>query len=436
MPHNFRNTLFWFLDWLKGSKVRKHYKAVKKIHEDHTSEFAASERKKYLAKILRHCTKTVPYYRNLGISEMVLERFPVVNKNTIRQNPGLFHSASYANEKTFKATTSGSTGTPFTVLHDSNKKNRHTADVRFYWEAVGHFWGTKFYYLKIWNQKNKKSVRVQKMQNIVPIDVYKMDDDTIRSLLKNIDQSTVAKSILGYASALDRIAKYLKRHPVNMADSEVISIVAMSEALDGPTKNALQECFGCPVVSRYANIENGMLAQQTSASDKDFLMNMASHQIEILSMHNNTPVDDGQMGRIVVTDLFNQAMPMIRYDTGDLGIMGKSKKDGKTHYVLKKVEGRKMDIIYDTHGEPISSFTITNSMWKYTELAQYQFVQNSNKDYEFKLNSPGQFLREDELITEFKGYLGQDAHIAISYVEEIPLLSSGKRKKVLNLTDG
>lgn len=432
MPPTLRNTIFWLLDRLKGGKVRKHHMAIKQINADHGSDFAISERKRYLTEILRHCRETVPYYRKLGITDTLLEEFPIVDKNLIKINSSLFRSDAYANEKTYQATTSGSTGIPFTVLHDTDKKRRHKADVRFYWESVGHFWGTKLFYLKIWNRQNRKSKLVQKMQNIVPVDVFKMDDGTIRELSDSIKTDNVPKSILGYASALDRIVKYLERNPTDMSNTHVISIVAMSEALDGPTKQALQECFDCPVVSRYANIENGMLAQQTSGSGNDFLVNMASYHIEILSMQENIPVEEGKIGRIVVTDLFNRAMPMIRYDTGDLGIMGKSERDGRTRYVLKKVEGRKMDAICDTRGEPISSFTITNSMWKYNDLAQYQFIQVAKKEYEFKLNTLGKFRREDELVEEFKGYLGSDAAIRVTYVKEIPLLSSGKRKKVLN----
>jgi len=90
------------------------------------------------------------------------------------------------------------------------------------------------------------------------------------------------------------------------------------------------------------------------------------------------------------------------------------------------------ETIYDTQSEPISSFTITNNMWKYIELAQYQFIQISENGYKFKLNSQKKFLREEELVMEFKGYLGEDARIKVEYVDEIPLLSSGKRKKVLN----
>lgn len=420
------------LDWLKGAKIRKHHNAVKKINEDHNSEYAVQERMGYLSEMLQHCKETVPFYRKLGLTGNQLENFPVTNKTLIKTSSVSFRSEAYTDKKTFEATTSGSTGTPFTVLHDVDKKRRHTADVHFFWESVGHTWGTRFFYLKIWNRQNSKGKLTQKMQNIVPIDVFKLDDDKICVLLDSVITDTSQKSILGYASALDRIVKYLERNPTDMSKANVISIIAMSESLDGPTKKTLNEYFDCPVVSRYANLENGMFAQQTSWSGNDFLVNLASYHIEILDLKENVHAKEGEMGRIVVTDLFNRAMPMIRYDTGDLGILGKSEKDGKTHYVFKKVEGRKMDAIYDTKGEVVSSFTITNSMWKYIELAQYQFIQISRKKYTFKLNSVEKFRRAHELIEEFKGYLGKDAEIKVEYVNEIPLLSSGKRKKVLN----
>ena len=432
MLGTFRNSLFWISDWLKGAKIRKHHNAVKRINEDHGSDYSVRKRKKYLSDLLRHCQQTVPYYRNLGITDTQLENYPVTNKNMIKAASVSFRSDKYVGKKTYEASTSGSTGTPFTVLHNPDKKRRHTADVRFFWESVGHAYGTRFFYLRIWTNQNKKSKIVQKRQNIVPVDVFKLDDKSIQAFLEEVSSTNSPKSILGYASVLDSIVKYIQRLPMDMSNANVISIIAMSESLDIPTKNALNDYFDCPVVSRYANTECGMLAQQTSKFKDDFLANFASYHIEILDLQTNTPLEEGKMGRIVVTDLFNWAMPMIRYDTGDLGILEKSKHNGKTHYVFKKVEGRKMDTIYNTKGEPISSFTITNNMWKYIELSQYQFVQILKKEYIFKLNALEKFSREQELIEEFTGYLGKDASIKVEYVDEIPLLSSGKRKKVLN----
>ena len=287
--------------------------------------------------------------------------------------------------------------------------------------------------MKIWNRQNNKSKLSRFMQNIVPIDVFKLTDERITRLLKTLQKDGSPKSLIGYASALDAMVSYLERNATDIPGATVLSVIAMSEPLAEPTKRVLKNYFGCPVVSRYANLENGILAQQTGKLPEDFLMNLASYEIEILDMEQDVPAKEGEMGRIVVTDLYNRAMPMIRYDTGDIGIAGKAGADDTLQHVFKRIEGRKMDAIYDTQGDLISSYILAVHMWKYKELEQYQFIQQSEKQYQFKLCTRDKFERERELTLEFRGYLGKDAKIEVTYVEEIPLLSSGKRKKVVNM---
>lgn len=71
-------------------------------------------------------------------------------------------------------------------------------------------------------------------------------------------------------------------------------------------------------------------------------------------------------------------------------------------------------------------------MWQYTEIEQYQLVQYGPKNYLFKINISKPFSRKDQLEQEFIKYLGADADFKIEFVDEIPLLASGKRKKIVN----
>ena len=81
-----------------------------------------------------------------------------------------------------------------------------------------------------------------------------------------------------------------------------------------------------------------------------------------------------------------------------------------------------MDLIYNTSGSLVSSYIITNNMWKYLEIKQYQFIQTGEKEYLFKLNVDVPFEREKELVDEFSGYFGEGCSISVEYVKEIPLL--------------
>jgi phenylacetate-CoA ligase len=204
----------------------------------------------------------------------------------------------------------------------------------------------------------------------------------------------------------------------------------MSEGLDPATKASMTEIFDCVAVSRYSNVENGILAQQPADGAMHFVINTASYCIEVLQLDTNQRVAYGAPGRIVVTDLYNLGMPIIRYDTGDIGVLEIDPITGRE--VLVRIEGRRMDSVFDTKGQLVSSFTITNQMWKYPEIIQYQFIQKGERNYQFILNVKDAFKRERELIDEFKNYFGIDAVIGIDYTQEIPLLHSGKRKKVKN----
>jgi phenylacetate-CoA ligase len=269
------------------------------------------------------------------------------------------------------------------------------------------------------------------MQNTIPVDVIHLNDQKIEELITRMQKDGSTFGILGYASALELICKYLDRKQPEPIKANVQSIITISESLNDYTKSTMRKYFGIPVVSRYSNLENGIIAQQEINGNPRFLINTASYYLEVLKMDLDEPAAEGELGRIVVTDLFNYAMPMIRYDTGDVGAMVTDPENpGKLYF--SKIEGRKLDMLYDTKGEIVSSYIAYKNMWQYTDIKQYQLIQEGAKDYTFKINAEKSFNREAQLVQEFKSFLGTDANFKIEYVDEIPLLASGKRKKVVN----
>lgn len=216
--------------------------------------------------------------------------------------------------------------------------------------------------------------------------MIELSDVAIEKLLSELNEDHSTIGFLGYASAYDAICKFLDRNKHIRMNANVSSAIAMSEGLNDYTKKAMEKHFHCSCISRYSNVENGMIAQQMPGITNEFYINFASYYVELLNLENNNTCSLGKPGRIVVTDFYNKAMPLIRYDTGDIGTMGERIMNGKKFPVLEKIEGRKMDMVFNSNGDLVSSFTITNGMWKYTELNQYQFIQKGKKEYHFKLN--------------------------------------------------
>jgi phenylacetate-CoA ligase len=322
--------------------------------------------------------------------------------------------------------TSGSTGTPFKVVQDSNKVSRNAADNLYFSQLAGYTLGNKLYYFRMWNAFEKKGLLSRWALNMVPVDVFDLTDDYLKTFFEKLRLNKTKKSWLGYASTFETLCKYLDKTNATPIKCNLKSVIAISESLTPYTKETLKKYFNVNTVSRYSNVENGIIAQQLTNTSY-FLINTASYVVEILDFNSNKPLDYGKTGRIVVTDLYNYAMPLIRYDTGDVGAIELI----NNQLVLTSVEGRKIDAITNTKGEIIAN-NILLLLNKYHELNQCQLIQKADKQYLFKINIDGPFKNEAGFIAEFKTHLGHDATIDIAYVNEIPMLASGKRRVMVN----
>lgn len=426
-----RKKIFWSVDFFKGSPIRKHYNDIEFIIENYDSKESKSRRDNNLTNVLNNALKHTPYYK-INSKGANLEDFPIIDKTIVRENYEEFKSLNFINEKNTPVVTSGSTGTPFKLFHNKNKRVRHVADIIYFTKKAGFEIGTPLIFMKVWNDINRKSSLKLFMENIKPYNILNYTDDDVAELLQHLEKNKSSKSVFCFASTCDVIVNYLDNIKSKDLNYNVKTIITNSDELRKSTKDKMEKYFKIPVLSRYSNMECGMLAQQKPSDGYEFELNHASYHFEILDLDEDKPVKPGEIGRVVITDLFNYCMPLIRYDTGDLAYLSANIKDENSAPVLERIEGRKVDLLYDTNNKVITSHIITVNMWKYAELRQYQFVQIGFGKYVFRLNPWTTFPREEELIKEFKGYFGNDADIKIEYVNEIPLLASGKRKLVVN----
>jgi len=427
-----RDKIFWFQDFLRGKKVTNHYEQIKLIIENKDTAVTKKIQETNLNDLLSYAVDNTDFYKSYK-DFTSLQDFPVVNKNIIREDYSQFISKQHNPESLYKVTTSGSTGTPFTAYQDGIKRARHTADNIIFNEKAKLRLGDKLYYFRIWNKINQKGRFKKYMQNIVECDAGVFTKDALEQLLNQLREDVASKSMLAYSSTYEALATKIAEYNLSTEGIQMTSIITMSERLPEHSKEALRTMFCCPVVSRYSNMENGFIAQQCLEENNEYHINTASFHIEILQFNNDRQVEQGEMGRIVVTDLFNFGMPIIRYDTGDVAIMNDSSSCEWNTAVFSKVFGRKVDFIFSTDDNIISPHVITNTMWKYPDIQQFQFVQKGKTNYLLKLNSAELSKSlEKEIVTDFRSYLGNNAEIKFEYVNEIPVLNSGKRKKIVN----
>lgn len=415
---NLRKFAFHALDFFRGSKIRKDFAEIKYFVETN------NDNSSQLSRLLRQCTQNVPAYKNFSEYRSLFD-FPVVNKMILRENLNDHISSQYNLNELKSTTTSGSTGTPFKIYFDERKIRRHTAALMYWNSKAGADLGNRLFYLRVWNKLNMKSDFRQFLENIYPIEVANFEKEEVDSLMERINKSKAKSAILGFASAITTLLHS------SIIPNNISGIIAMSEHLSETVRLKLQEKFKCSVYARYSNMENGFIAQQYDNSG-EYLINRADYIVEVLRLNEDKPAEPGEIGRLVVTDLYNFAMPFVRYDTGDLGEIA-VKEDGRK--VIKQIVGRRSDMILSSDGKLLSSHSITNSLWDFPEIVQFQFIQKDKAKYLMKLNMGNHkdsFARENELDGILKQYLGEDAQITFEYVHEIPVLNSGKRRYIIN----
>ncbi|UNY98402.1 CoF synthetase [Zhouia spongiae] len=432
MFEKLRGNFFWFCDLLQGGNIRSHYNQIKYLFEGRDDDLQRRQmQQQSIQNLINHAKDTVAYYKQYEKVKSITD-FKVIDKNIIRDSYNDFLSDKYHMKSLKQVYTSGSTGTPFKVYQDKNKRRRNAADNLFFAEKSGYKIGEKLYYIRHWDQYNKKGLLEFWLKNMVMHPISSMADDDIEKLLDKIRKDKKNVNIISYASGLEKIAQFIKKtSPQKAPFHNIKSILSIAEAISETSKSILSDYFNTPVICRYSNVENGILSQQIVNKEDGYYINTASYYVEILDMNEDKVLPLGSMGRIVITDLYNYAMPMIRYDTGDIGQLECVADLNNKKLVLKKIEGRKSDMIYDTRGKHISSYTVYHLL-KYSHIEQYQFIQANTKEYIFKLKVTPEFSSEKEIKREFKDYLGEDSKISFEYVNEIPLLSSGKRKFVVN----
>lgn len=407
---------------------------LKKAMEDinakmNSAEYAKSVNSGHPAALdamLCYAIDNTSFYSGIQKDGVCLSDFPVMNKTKLNAHYDEIKVHAFDDKKTHEMHTSGSTGIPFTVVQDLAKRERHIADLKYFGALGGYLDRDPMCYLRA---KPTATPAEQERDNIWQLDICNLSEKNLTDYY-HVMVEKKCTALMAYPSTLETAVDFWSKHFTN--NSCIKTIISTSETLTDEVKEKLRAFFGneVGVYARYSNTENGILGQETGKSGL-FHLNWASYYFEILKLESDEPAEDGELGRIIVTDLYNKAFPMIRYDTGDVARMH---CDGsETLPVFTELYGRRMDLIYDTKGEVVSPFLLCRTMRLSHGIEQWQFIQETAKEYTLKITANTEVKPSCEKEVEsFKNTLGQDADIRVEYVENIPVMNSLKRKLIVS----
>lgn len=415
---NIRQFGFWALDFFRGGIIRKNYKEIQQ-NDSHIRE-------KNLKDLLEYAQMHVSFYKNVNFKE--LKGFPVVNKSIFKEQGFNCISDEFPNYQNLQIVkTSGSTGTPLVVYLDSNKRKRVIADLLVINDKIGWELGSHYVYLRSWTSNKRQSKFAKIAKNFLEVNVADFDDCS-KEQLYNYFLKHKNSVFVGYSCSVCDFMDWVKRKGKDGRALKLKLIHCSAEELLEIKRKELRDTFGCPVYNRYSNNESGLIAMMEDGTNV-FKVNTASLRIELLKLDSDEYVIPGEMGRVVVTDLFNHAMPLIRYDIGDLAISDDNSEDIKT---IKKLCGRSADILTGPDGRLISNTIAASIAETISSISKWQLAQISKNKFELRYIGKLSLDEKKELDSRMRGALGSDTEYSIIEYSDLPLSKTGKFKTLLN----
>lgn len=328
-----------------------------------------------LGRILEVATQRSGYYKRLKIAKSDnsvewLNRFPLLEKEHLRANTESILTCK--KEGLICQKSSGSSGIQSTVYWDKGEWSEIQAFQTHWWEWAGYRLGLPLLQTGMTTKRGvvKKVKDVLTRTDYFPAFAFS-NEEALKTLKKQVCKN---QYLGGYASSLFLLAKIALEENSTVRFTSAIS---WGDKLFEHYRTTIERAFRCKTYETYGTSEGFMIASQ---KDLQYLyINTPQVYLEILD-NDGRPVPDGEMGNVVVTNLVNTAMPLIRYKIGDLAIKLPPTEYPKVrefaYPLLKKVVGRDTDIILTHSLKSLVVHTFTGIFEHYQEIKQFKVIQN------------------------------------------------------------
>jgi phenylacetate-CoA ligase len=232
--------------------------------------------------------------------------------------------------------------------------------------------------------------------------------------------------LLAYASCAALFARYLRARGLEPYRPQ--AIITSAEVLTPETRALIEETFACPVFNRYGSREVSVIASECSEHRGLHVMAEGLHVEVVRGGEHARP---GETGAILVTDLLNFAMPLIRYRIGDVGVWDETPCPcGRGLPRLASVSGRVSDFVVGSDGRVVSGIWILHTLLAHrVSLGQMQIRQQRPGQVHYRIRPGAAFNRTADLeylVRESRRHLGEGTVVDWEFVDEMRSEPSGK----------
>ena len=401
-----------------------------------------------LKNLLQYSYEKVPYYRRvfderrLTPGDIVhngqLVKLPVLTRQIIRSHFDEIAARNFPQRERVKLATGGSTGEPLLFYSTwRDHKDICIASRQRASSAIGFELGDKNASIRNVYPAESRADRfwrapIRFFDRSLPISVADMGEESLRRL-----EAFQPAVITGYPSPIEQLARIIQARGATSLRPRVI--VTGAEQLFDHQRELFRQVFGCDTYDFYGAVEEHLIAFECK-EHAGYHIAAENVFVEIVDAEG-MPLPPGEEGRILITNLHNYAMPLIRYDIGDLGTSSDIDCPcGRGLPLLSSIGGRILDTVSTRHKGRIpglSLYRVFRSL-AYEGVEQCQIVQESPGRVVIKLVAgPGGQRRNIEELTEmivreYQDILGEDMEIAVEFVDRIATTAGGKRRFIIS----
>jgi phenylacetate-CoA ligase len=390
-----------------------------------------------LRSLIEYAYKNVPYYHRVMKDRQIdpksirtaddLSKLPILTKKIIRDNFESLASGAPRPDERMRLRTGGSTGVPLEFYSTPEADARLWASMlrsRF-WQGV---------------VRTHRAVRVSGTiperdewgKNEMYFSAFDISEDTFTRVLREI-RAFQPKYVTGYAGYLAHLSQFMLENGVD--DVRPVAVETQSEMVFPHMREVIEDAFGCPVFDHYGCKETTIKACECSRQE-GFHVAVENGIIETVKDGEQV---NGETGSMLMTDFWNLAMPFIRYEVEDSGVMGEeSCSCGRSLPLLRSILGRDNDVVTLADGKVLPGEFFPHILKDVTGIQQYQVVQENLESIIIRIVPRMNFDARSEqlLLSNLADWLGSAVTVEISLEKEIPLSPTGKHKIVESRVGG
>jgi phenylacetate-CoA ligase len=404
-----------------------------------------------LKQLLTHAYNNVPYYRSVfsqqglrpsAIRDLAdLERLPILTKETARENMDALKARNYAARDLEYVGTSATTGMTLRFYYEKGtSRARELAFIRSAWGRVGYRFIDTCVALRgdvIDSHGTSKLDEKKLFGRLLVLSSVSMTAESLPRYIQLI-RKFKPRYLWGYPSSISILAQYMQDNNVEHF-STVRALLCGSENLFEWQRELLEAVFQCRVFSWYGQSE---LAAFASECEVSHLYHVFPEYgvFELVDKKDRPITKAGVIGEIVATGFNNDAVPFIRYRTGDLAQYADATCEcGRHHALLRRIEGRANEFVVDRNGKEIPMTAILAATDKvfvssdFDGVRQFQFFQGKPGEVILNIIPGKDYGKSDsgQLFAAVKERLGGEMSLEVRLVDQIPPSAAGKHRTLM-----